>query len=90
MAEIEKSKEEALKGLSDYAEGVYDTCEKILSFLDTLEVKEIPKHYNLKLNDVFNEMGIDPDSRIAKMLIRELSAAIGMKLLKIENKDTPK
>jgi hypothetical protein len=43
VAEIDKWKEDARKGLSDYAEGVYDTCEKILSFLNTLEVKEEPE-----------------------------------------------
>ena len=41
VVEIDRWKEDARKGLSDYAEGVYDTYEKILSFLNTLEAKEV-------------------------------------------------
>ena len=41
VAEIEKLKENARMSYSDYAEGRLDVCKELLSFISTLEVKEV-------------------------------------------------
>lgn len=46
MAEIEKMRNEAHPN-SEWNHGYVTSCEKILSFLDTLEVKDV-KDVNLK------------------------------------------
>lgn len=38
---------------------------KLLSFLNTLKVKEIVDYEEPDLNPIFEEMGIEPDSKIA-------------------------
>ena len=51
-----------------YARGVRFTCETLKYFLDTIEVKEVVEHDYSDLNRELEAMGIDPNSRYAKML----------------------
>lgn len=39
----------------------------LLYFLDTLEVKEIHEDIGVDLNPLFEELGVEPDSRFAAM-----------------------
>ena len=53
--------------LSSYHEGIFDGLSMLENFLDTLEVKEIHEDIDMDLNHLFEEMGVEPDSRIALM-----------------------
>lgn len=44
-----------------------DELNDILDFVNTLEVKEIYEHNDADLDRIIKELGIEPDSRIARM-----------------------
>lgn len=48
-----------------YARGVRFTCDTCKDFLDTLEVKEVVDYEEPDLNPIFEEMGVEPNSKIA-------------------------
>lgn len=58
----------------------------LLHFLDTLEVKEIYEDIDMDLNPIFEELGIDPDSRFASMFKESFYKGIDKYLNKKENK----
>ena len=78
MALIDKDKVVAeIQRRKDYYENleqikpVYDSniadCEELLSFLDTLEVKEIYEHDGSDLDSILEKIGVEHDSKLAKM-----------------------
>ena len=44
-----------------------DMCNEILSFLDTLEVKEVYEHNDSDLDSILEGIGLEHDSKLAKM-----------------------
>ena len=44
-----------------------DELSEILDFVNTLEVKEVYEHNDSDLNSIIEEIGIEPDSKLAKM-----------------------
>ena len=44
-----------------------DMCNEILSFLDTLEVKEVYEHNDSDLDSILEGIGVEHDSKLAKM-----------------------
>ena len=58
----------------------------LLSFLDTLEVKEIHEDIDMDLNHLFEEMGVEPDSRIALMFKNAFYKSVDNYLDKKEDK----
>ena len=95
VAEIEKRRD-SFYSLSKSCEkgtpakaGFYaqaQTLEGILSFLDTLEVKEVYECNDVDLNPLFEEMGVEPDSRIALMFKNAFYKSVDNYLDKKENK----
>lgn len=72
VAEIErriKTNKECMLGLRnlDYYQGKVDALNDTLSFLDTLEVKEVYEHNDSDLDSILEEIGVEPDSKSAKM-----------------------
>lgn len=67
-------------------EGVIKGYKSILSFIDTLEVKEIHEDIDVDLNPLFEELGVDPDSRFASMFKESFYKGIDRYLNKKENK----
>jgi len=66
VAEIEKRREKNSKNKLNLAAAFEDNY--LLSFIDTLEVKEILKDIDVDLNPFFEELGVEPNSRIAYTL----------------------
>ena len=64
----------------------YNTVKKILDILDTLEVKEIHEDIDMDLNHLFEEMGVEPDSRIALMFKNAFYKSVDNYLDKKEDK----
>ena len=68
VAEIERRINELSQlEKASYEVGLSDAYKIILSFLNTLEVKEVYECNDVDLNPLFEEMGVEPDSRIALM-----------------------
>lgn len=71
VAEIErriKTNKECMLGLRnlDYYQGKVDALNDTISFLDTLEVKEVGISIP-NIDDTLKEEGLDPDSKEAKV-----------------------
>lgn len=58
----------------------------LLHFLDTLEVKEINEDIDVDLNPLFEELGVEPDSRFAFIFKESFYKGIDKYLNKKENK----
>ena len=69
-AEIERRKKyyENIQKIKPVYESNIEDFNELLSFIDTLEVKEVHECNNVDLNPLFEEMGVEPDSRIVLML----------------------
>ena len=69
-AEIERRKKyyENMQKIKPVYESNIEDFNELLSFIDTLEVKEVHECNNVDLNPLFEEMGVEPDSRIVLML----------------------
>ena len=75
VAEIERARQACSKvacnpkneECSDYYLGKAQAYQEMQDFLETLEVKEVAEHDYSDLNRELEEMGIDPNSRYAKM-----------------------
>ena len=52
---------------ASYEIGLYDAYKIILSFLDTLEVKEVYEHNDSDLDSILEGIGVEHDSKLAKM-----------------------
>ena len=63
-----------------------DVLQHILFFLDTLEVKEIHEDIDMDLNHLFEEMGVEPDSRNALMFKNAFYKSVDNYLDKKEDK----
>ena len=94
VAEIEKriadNKKEieraSHKNLEDYFEGYEDALTLFKEqFLNTLEVKEIHEDIDMDLNPFFEELGVEPDSRIAYTFKEAFYKGIDRYLNKKEN-----
>lgn len=72
--------------LSSYHEGIFDGLSMLENFLDTLEVKEIHEDIDMDLNPLFEEMGVEPDSRIALMFKNAFYKSVDNYLDKKEDK----
>ena len=72
--------------LSSYHEGIFDGLSMLENFLDTLEVKEIHEDIDMDLNHLFEEMGVEPDSRIALMFKNAFYKSVDNYLDKKEDK----
>ena len=69
VAEIERlENDEFLCDSYDVATGFQSALRMVQEFIDTLEVKEVHECNNVDLNPLFEEMGVEPDSRIVLML----------------------
>ena len=76
VAEIEKRKNESWLGSYTKEKGiVFDITNEILSFLDTLEIKEINLEDNIKenlaqkyINYIVKKHNIDPDSKEGQLI----------------------
>lgn len=95
IAELEDWRDKIKKGIfsiplsgSDraYATFEYEILGKIKDLLDTLEVKEIREDIDVDLNPIFEEFGIDPDSRFASMFKEGFYKGVDRYLNKKENK----
>ena len=72
--------------LSSYHEGIFDGLSMLENFLDTLEVKEVYECNDVDLNPLFEEMGVEPDSRIALMFKNAFYKSVDNYLDKKEDK----
>ena len=72
--------------LSSYHEGIFDGLSMLENFLDTLEVKEIHEDIDMDLNPLFEEMGVEPNSRIALMFKNAFYKSVDNYLDKKEDK----
>ena len=61
------------------------TLTNLLCFLDTLEMKEIHEDIDMDLNPFFEELGVEPDSRIAYTFKEAFYKGIDRYLNKKEN-----
>jgi hypothetical protein len=86
VAEIEKELNTTKKYSTEYVNGKKYALKKILSFLDTLEMKEIHEDIDMDLNPFFEELGVEPDSRIASMFKESFYKGIDRYLNKKEDK----
>ena len=77
VAEIERRVEAIRKAFNEpgilsgvdrtYANAQSDAFKSLLTFLDTLEVKEIYEHNDSDLDSILEEIGVKTDSRMARM-----------------------
>lgn len=70
VAKIEKriKETESMQPKSDqFWAGQISAFKGVLKILDTLEVKEVYEHNDSDLNSIIEEIGIEPDSKLAKM-----------------------
>ncbi len=58
----------------------------LLHFLDSIEVKEIHEDIDVDLNPIFEEFGVEPDSRIASMFKEAFYKGVDRYLNKKDNK----
>jgi len=94
VAEIEKTEKYAKHKAKEtvdvywqiHFDGWITACRSILSFLDTLEVKEIHEDIDVDLNPFFEESGVESDSRIASMFKKAFYEGLDKYLNKKENK----
>ena len=90
VAEIDRLQEATMDKnqnfLSSYHEGIFDGLSMLENFLDTLEVKEIHEDIDMDLNHLFEEMGVEPDSRIALMFKNAFYKSVDNYLDKKEDK----
>ena len=73
-------------GYGMYWGGVLSCLNEIRTLCDTLEVKEINEHDDVDLDIICEEMGVEPDSRIASMFKNAFYKAVDKFLDKKENK----
>ena len=73
-------------GYGMYWGGVLSCLNEIWTLCDTLEVKEINEHDDVDLDIICEEMGVEPDSRIASMFKNAFYKAVDKFLDKKENK----
>ena len=83
VAEIEKRRSRNSKNKINLAAAFEDNY--LLSFIDTLEVKEILKDIDVDLNPFFEELGVESDSRIAYTFKKAFYKGIDRYLNKKEN-----
>lgn len=67
-----------------YATAQYDAFESLLTFLDTLEVKEIYEHNDSDLDPILKKIGVETDSRTARMFKTAFYSSIDTYLAKKE------
>ena len=68
VAEIERRYKTNLIGAhSAFRNGKIEALREVKDFLNTLEVIEVYECNDVNLNPLFEEMGVEPDSRIALM-----------------------
>lgn len=68
VAEIEKKYETNIIGAhSAFRNGKIEALREVKTLINTLEVKEVYECNDVNLNPFFEEMGVEPDSRIALM-----------------------
>lgn len=90
VAEIERHVKlnetcQKISGGNEFYRGAIDEAKEILSFLNTLEVKEIHEDIDMDLNPFFEELGVEPDSRIAYTFKEAFYKGIDRYLNKKEN-----
>ena len=66
--------------------GQISAFKGVLKIIDTLEVKEVYECNDVDLNPLFEEMGVEPDSRIALMFKNAFYKSVDNYLDKKENK----
>ena len=64
----------------------YETLYDLKNSIDTLEVKEIHEDIDVDLNPLFEELGVEPDSRIASWYKKAFYRGVDRYLNKKENK----
>lgn len=84
IAEIEKRRDKNARNKLNLAASFEDNY--LLSFLDTLEVKEIHEDIDMDFDSFFEEFGVEPGSRFASMLKESFYKGIDRYLNNKENK----
>ena len=91
VAEIEKRINKEIQSCATdsilgYSQGCIDSMRNVLSLINTLEVKEIHEDIDVDLNPLFEEFGVEPDSRFASMFKEAFYKGVDKYLNKKENK----
>lgn len=86
VAEIERRYKTNLIGAhSAFRNGKIEALREVKDFLNTLEVIEVHECNNVNLNPLFEEMGVEPDSRIALMFKNAFCKSVDNYLDRKEN-----
>lgn len=87
VAEIEKRYETNIIGAhSAFRNGKIEALREVKTLINTLEMKEVYECNDVNLNPLFEEMGVEPDSRIALMFKNAFYKAVDNYLDRKESK----